>query len=168
MTTPATPIQGEFAVDQTWRAIQALLTDQLGDAIDVDSIGAQDFDEEGDLTINPPAARVLFIDEKAGQPLDPQNATYNSEQAFAVVCAAEDLRSTHWQRIASAQLAGQVKHLLAGARLWLEDGTQTEPLIYAGMMPLPTKAIGMSYVVSFIVPNIAQFSAPNAIATEAS
>ena len=166
MSTPAT--QGEFAVDQTWRAIQDLLTSQLPDGVDVDSIGAQDFDEQGDLTINPPAARVLFIDEKAGQPVETQNATYNSEQAFAVVCAAEDLRSTHWQRIASVQLAGQVKNLLTGARLLLEDGSQTEPVIYAGMMPLPTKAIGMSYVVSFIVPNIARFAAPNAYPVEAS
>lgn len=159
---PLNPVSGEFAIDQTWAAIQALLQAQLGAGVDVDSIGSNDFDEQGDLTINPPAARVLFIDEKAGQPVDPQNATYNAEQAFAVLCAAEDISSVQAQRSASAQLAGQVKHILTGARLVLANGTQTEPLMYMGTTPLPTKAIGMAYVAQFVVPNIAQFSAPNA------
>lgn len=167
-TTSFNPVAGEFAIDQVWFAIEDLLRQELGDAIDVDSIGEKDFDEQGDLTINPPAARVGFADEKAGQPLDPQNATYNGEQMFFVVCAAEDMRGTKEQRLASLRLVAQIKHQLVGARLWLKDGTQTEPLIFAGTSPLPTKAIGMAYVAGFIVPNVAQFAAPNAYPTEAS
>lgn len=167
MTTPATPAQGEFAIDQTWDAIVDLLSEQL-DGVDVDAIGEKDFDEQGDLTVNAPAARVGFADEKAGQPIETQNATYNGEQLFFVVCAAEDLSGTNFQRLASLRLVGQVKHVLTGARLWLADGTQTEPIIFSGTSPLPTKAIGMAYVAGFIVPNVAQFGAPNAYPTEAS
>ncbi len=155
-------VPNEFAIDATWAAIQTLLSAQLGDDVDVDCIGEQDFDEDGDLSIRPPAARVLFVEERAGQPFDPQNATYNAEQAFGVICAAEDLSGVQSQRAASAQLTDQVKHLLTGARLTLPDGTQTAPMIYVGTKPLPTSAIGMAYVAEFIVPNIAQFAAPNA------
>lgn len=167
MTTPATPIQGEFAIEQTWDAIEDLLRAQL-DGVDVDSIGEKDFDEQGDLTINPPAVRVCFLEETMAAPVETQNATYNGEQLFAVICAAEDLRGTQAQRLASLRLASQVKHVLVGARLWLDDGTQTEPIIAAGTRPLPTAAMGMAYVAGFIVPNIAQFSAPNAYPTGAS
>jgi phage gp37-like protein len=163
---PAPPFPGEFAPDITWTAIQALLSAQLGNEVDVDCIGEDDFDEQGDITIKPPAARVLFLDEVSRGALDPQNRSYNVDQAFAVICAAENYSSVQTQRIATLQLADQVKHLLVGARLALPDGSaggdRTEPILYAGMSPLPTSDLGMAYVAKFVIPNIAQFAAPNA------
>ena len=155
------PFPGEFSIDSTWNALVALLTSQLGD-VDVDAIGDKDFDEQGDLTVKPPAARVAFIDEQSGKPVETQNQVYNTEQSFAVLCAVEDLRGVQEQRLASLGLAARVKHVAVGARLALSDGTQTEPIVYCGLQLLPTKSIGMACVVKLCVPNIAQFAAPNA------
>ena len=155
-------IQQEFAIDQVWTAIQQLLAEDLGGTIDVDCIGTQDFDEDGELTISPPAARVLFIGETA-KGFESQNQSYNAEQAFAVLCADEDLGpDPQDQRIASVKLAGRVKHVLTGARLQLADGEQSEPVLYVKTDPLPTSGTGMAYVAQFLVGGIAQFSAPNA------
>jgi hypothetical protein len=155
-------IPGEFAIDQVWTAIQALLSQELGSRVNVDAIGTQDFDEEGEVTITPPAARVLFVGEVA-KGFETQSSAYNAEQAFAVLCADEDLGvDPQAQRIKSVQLAGRVKHILTGARIQLTDGEQSEPVIYVKTDPLPTSGTGMAYIAQFLVGGIAQFAAPNA------
>ena len=153
---------GEFAIDQVWSAVQDLLSDQLGQNVTVDCIGEQDFDEQGEITILPPAARVLFLEESA-QDTETQNQVYNATRTFGVLCADEDLGvDPQDQRTLSAQLAGQVKHILVGARLQLADGTQSEPVKYVSTKPLPTSSGRMAYVAAFSVQGIAQFAAPNA------
>lgn len=161
MSAPNFP--GEFAIDQVWTAIQQLLTRDLGSVVDVDCIGEHDFDEDGALTIVPPAARVLFLGEVAGAPVETQNRIYNASQAFAVICADVDFGpDPQDQRIKSVQLAGRVKHALTGARLQLAEGSASEPVVYSKTDPVPTSSTGMAYVAQFLVPGVAQFSAPYA------
>lgn len=154
---------GEFSADLVWAAIQALLKADLGYNTDVDCIGAEDFDEDGMLTIQPPAARVLFMEEEADA-LENQARNYAAKQRFAVLCADEDRSpDPQQQRSKSLVLAARVKRCLVGARLVLGDGHTSEPVEYTGMKPLPTANLGMAYVVGFLVPGIAQFAGTHAV-----
>ncbi len=146
-----------------WNAMIALLQDQLGNAVDVDAIGDKDFDEQGALTVTPPAARVFFAEESA-QTFETTGENYNAEQQYGVICADEHLGpDPQQQREASLALAGKVSDILVGARIQLAGGGgQSEPLLYRRTTPLPTANTGMAYVVQISVPGIAQFPAPNA------
>jgi hypothetical protein len=150
-----------MAIPDVWTAIIALLDAQMPE-VDVDAIGTQDFDEEGELTVLPPAARVMFAGEGA-QPFETQAQNYNAAQSFGVICADEDLSADpQQQRLKSVRLATRVGDLLTGARLALPDGSVTEPIIYVKTGPMPTSSTGMAYIAEFLVPGIAQFPAPNA------
>ena len=155
-------LPGEFPVELVWAAIQSLLKSGLGPIITVDCIGTRDFDEDGAVTVTPPAARVLFLEESA-RSVETQFANYDAIQNYAVLCAAEDVSADpQAQRTLSAALAGQVKHWLTGARLVLGNSQVTEPVAYKGMGVMETAGTGMAYVVAFQVAGIAQFAAPNA------
>jgi hypothetical protein len=154
----------QFSPDQVWRAIQALLTGTLGDEINVDCVGEKDYDEQGSLTIVPPAARVLFLEE-ISEAVESQNLNYRSKQKFAVLVADADLSSdAQVQRDKSILLARMVKLQLTGARLTLNDGTTSDPVRCLGLEPLRTAEIGLAYVVGFEVEGMAYFPGPNRIA----
>ncbi len=156
---------GQFTVDEVWAAIQGLLTQQLP-GVDVDCIGANNFDEEGALVIDPPAARVLFTEAKATA-FENQKMVYRVQQEFAILCADQDLGpDPQQQRNASIQLAGSVVSILAGARLVLPDAEPSDPIEYLGMRPIPTAELGMAYVVAFRVEGTAYYPGANANPTE--
>jgi hypothetical protein len=157
---PEEPITGEFAFDQTWDAMQTLLSTQLP-GVNVAAAGEKDFDDEGALITTPPAIRGVFSGEEA-ESFETQKLGYNAVQAFVVICIDKHLGpDPQMQRRKSGQLAAKVKHILVGARLLLPDGNRTSPVEYTGMAPLPTK-IGMAYAAAFAVPSIAQFAGTNA------
>ena len=151
----------DFNPVDLWAALVALLKQQLGPEVDVDAIGVNDFDADGELTVRTPAVRVVFGDEDATS-FEMQGQNYAVEQNFGVICAAEDLRAPQAQRDVTLQLARKVKLILAGARIQTCDGELSEPVLYRRLRPLPTANVGLAYVPEFCVPGIAQFPAPNA------
>ena len=161
MSAPAAVPTRTFAIEAAWQALVVLLATQL-EGVNVDAIGSRDFDENGELTVVPPAVRVIFAGEKA-QTFENQNQNYNAGQQFGAICA-DDYRGPdpQQQRVASLALARLATDVVTGARLRLPDGTVTEPIEYAGTTPMPVADIGVAYVVEWRIPGIAQFPAPNA------
>jgi hypothetical protein len=153
----------EFPIDQVWDYVRNLLQDDLGDSVSVDTIGAEDFDEDGMLTVVPPAARLLFLDEVPSDITDSTALNYNTDQHFAVMCADEDRSADpQEQRNKSLRLAGKVKHCLVGARVRMANGQMSSPIVFAGTRPYPTQSVGMAYVVALTISGIASFEGPNA------
>jgi hypothetical protein len=157
----------EYPVDMVWDAMQKLLEEQLP-GVDVAAAGEKDFDDDGQLIIQPPSVRGLFAGETA-ETEDVQHMTYAALPVFDILCIDEDVSSdTQAQRRSSLRLAARVKHILAGAKLVIApasegcEAVKSDAVIYRGMMPVPTANIGMGYAVAFGVPGIAQFDAPNA------
>jgi hypothetical protein len=158
-------LANEFEIDLVWDALQCLIKGDLGNSTDVDCIGSHDFDEDGMLTIQPPAARVLFMREEA-KSIENQKLNYSTDLYFSVLCADEDRGpDPQAQRNKSIKLASQVKRSVTGARLSLGDGHTSEPIQYLGMDPLPTANLGMAYVPKFLVPGLAQFPGVHAVPT---
>jgi hypothetical protein len=151
-------VSGQFSVDQVWAGVQSLLADVFQGNVQVDCIGEKDFNEEGMLTIVPPAARVLFIRQES-KPIEDQNLNYWAEQEYAVLCADSDLsQDPQAQRTASILIADQVSGILAGARIALPDGTISAPIELIGITPLPTADFGVAYVVAIKVSCDASFA----------
>lgn len=159
-------LANEFETDLVWAALQCLIKGDLGNSTDVDCIGSHDFDEDGMLTINPPAARVLFMREEA-KAIENQRLNYEADLYFSVLCADEDRGpDPQMQRSKSLQLASKVKRCVTGARLVLGDSHTSEPVQYLGMDPLPTANLGMAYVPKFMVPGVAYFPGVHAVPSQ--
>jgi hypothetical protein len=155
-------IQGEFKAEQAWDAMVALAADQL-DGVDVAAICDKDLNDEGEIIMNPPSARVLFAGEVDLSTSDTQRRSYNAIYRFVILVADQDLSgSSANQARASLLLATIVKRILSGARIVLADGDISEPITYTGMEPVPTQGVGMAYGVAFEVPGLAQFPGTNA------
>lgn len=153
--------QGAWNTDQVWDAMTALLASQLA-GVDCATVTDKDFNEDGELIMNPPSARVLFAGEAASATTDSQRLSYLVDGKFAVLVADQDYRGITEQARASIQLVNQVKGILCGARLLLPTGETSEPVQWTGTDPLPVEGIGAAYVVNFIVPGLAQFPGTNA------
>ena len=154
-------VAGEFAFEQTWDAMQELLADQLI-SVDVAAAGERDFDDEGNLILQPPAVRGLFVLSRA-EAFENQKTAYNETQQFAVMCVEEDLSGdAQEQRRKSGRLAARVKRVLVGARLRLADGETAGPVAYTGVEPFEVAGVGKAYIVGFEVSGIAQFQGGNA------
>ena len=152
---------GEFAIDLVEDALIALLTAQLVD-VDVAATAAKDFDDNGNLILNPPSVRTQFAGETASS-FENQHLNYDVDQNYLVLCLDQDLGPVaQVQRTKSAQLLGTVKHLLIGARLALADGSVSEPVRYVQADPLPVEGIGTAFVAMFAVGGIANFAGVNA------
>jgi hypothetical protein len=151
----------DFAVDQVWDAMQALLVAQLN-GVDVAAAGEKDFDDSDALILNPPSVRGVFVREGAVC-LENQHITYDLAQEYALLCADQDVSSDNQQqRRNSLILARQVRTILTGARIALGDGQVSEPILYVAMEPMGVEGLGIAYVLGFVVPGVAQFAAPNA------
>jgi hypothetical protein len=161
-TLPSPDVTTEAPVEYVWAALQSLIVASIGAALDVRSIGMEDFDADDALIVMPPAARVLFLEETA-EPIENQARNYTRKMRFAVLCADEDRGpDPQDQRNKSIVLAGLVTHYVAGARLPLPSGDTTEPIVWLGTKPMPAAELGMCYVVAFAVECTAYFAAPNA------
>jgi hypothetical protein len=158
--------QGEFCTNEVWACFTDLLRQQL-DGVDVQSITSKDFSDDGELILNPPSVRSFFAGEGAASTSDTQRLSYNVVGRYIVLCANEDLRDPAAQAKASLNLAGQVKAILAGARLLFPDGETSEPITYVGMEPEPVDGLGVAYAAAFEVPGLAQFAGANAWPTQA-
>jgi hypothetical protein len=156
-------IQGQFKADQAWNALTALLVAQLT-GVDVAMIADKDFNDQGEIIMTPPSARIFYAGEIAHSTSDSQRLSYNSVYRFVILVADQDLTAgSANQAAASLKLAITVKAVLAGARLLLTDGDISEPLVYISMEPIPTEGVGMAYGLAFEVPGLAQFPGANAL-----
>jgi hypothetical protein len=153
--------QGPFQTDQAWEALVALLDGQMQN-VDVAAICEKDFNEDGEIIMNPPSVRVFFDSEVATSTSDTQRLSYLVDGRYVVLCADQDYTSVIAQGFASLQLVAQVKSILAGARLQLSGGDVSDPLIWAATDRLPVDGVGVAYAVGFIVPGLAQFPGTNA------
>jgi len=155
-------IQGEFKAEQAWDSLTTLLTNQL-DGVDVAKIADKDFNDQGEIIMEPPSARVMYAGEAALSTSDSQRRSYDSLYRFLILVANQDLSgSSANQAEASLKLATIVKRVLAGARIVLSDGDISAPITYIAMEPVPTVGVGMAYGVAFEVPGLAQFPGDNA------
>lgn len=153
--------QGVFATDQAWQAIADLLTSQLED-VDCAVISDKDFNENGEIVMQPPSVRVFFAGEIAKATSDSQRLSYEVDGRYAVMVADIDYSSAANQAMASAALLAQVKSILAGARIVLSGGDVSEPVQWVSTEPQPVEGVGMAYCLGFIVPGLAQFPGTNA------
>ena len=153
--------QGEFTTSEMWDAFTALLAASLA-GVDVKRISARDFNDGGELILNPPSARSFFAGEGAASTSDTQRLSYNVVARMIVLCADQDLSDPVAQAQASLTLAGKVKTAMIGARLVLASGDTSEPITYIGMEPEPVEGLGIAYAAAFEVPGLAQFAGANA------
>ncbi len=153
--------QGTLATHLAWQALVTLLTAQLP-AFNVAAISDRDFNEAGEIIMDPPSIRIFFAGEVARATSDSQRLSYEVEGRYGVLCADQDLSSVANQAFASATLLDQVKSALCGARLLLADGETTEPVQWVNTEPLPVDGIGVAYSLGFVVPGLAQFAGTNA------
>lgn len=153
--------QGAWNTDQVWDALTALLASQLA-GVDCATITDRDFNEDGELIMNPPSVRTFFESETAQATSDSQRLSYLVDGRYTVLVVDQDYRGVTEQARATIQLVNQVKSILAGARLLLPTGETSEPLQWYATAPQPVDGVGVAYAVGFLVPGLAQFPGVNA------
>ncbi|MDR3723267.1 MAG: hypothetical protein P4K83_02105 [Terracidiphilus sp.] len=161
-------MSSNFRIDYVEAALLALFNAMLaaayGAKVNIDSLGDDDFDDQGRLVLSPPSVRVRFlrgIDEPAR---DNQRLTYQTPLSFEVLCFESSLRSSADERKQTLVLVATVRDMLSGARLVLADGSKTMPVTLNGVDLVDTSAgpVDQLFSVGIIVEGIAQFSGANA------
>ncbi len=149
-------------------ALLTLLPDRLfvsyGQKVHVATIGREDFGDDGQLTLTPPAVRIHFGSASYGQARDTQKTTLSASLIFSIFCYDESLKSKADERTRTLQLVAAVQDELAGARLQLTPGVFTEPVLMKDVVQAMDAAgpVDQVYAVVFEVSGFAQFSGVNA------
>lgn len=132
-------------------------------SIDIDSLGDGDFDEDGQLILQPPSIRLRFLgaDDDAREN---QKLTYQTPMIYELLCFESSLRSKADQRNQTLILVSVVRDQLAGARLKLSDGSKTEPirLVDVRLVDGAANGIDQLFSVQVEIRGFAQFSGANA------
>ena len=129
--------------------------------VDVGSIGDNEIDDNDQLVFDPPCVRTRHAGTQYAGGLDNQQLNYNASHIFEVWCVAENLRSKEEQRGDTETLLGTVIQQLAGARLVLTDGSESEPIRLVDVRDFPQDLVGLIYILRVAVPGIAQFPRTN-------
>ncbi len=149
-------------------ALVALLKGSMGTAygrpVDVKTIGKKDFSDDGAITMKAPAVRIRFAGAVYDGLHDNQRLTYEGAMSFEAWCFDVNLRSQAEARLDCEKLASALADQVAGARLRLADGSQTQPISLSSIDPLMSEEdpADQLYIVIFTVSGIAQFSGQNA------
>jgi hypothetical protein len=149
-------------------ALLALLPGRLqasyGKRVDVDTFSDDDFTDDGQLILRPPAVRFEFDRANYGPARDTQRTTMNAELDVTFFCFDESLKSKEDKRTKTLQLVACVQDELAGARLQLTPGVYTEPTLLKTVGKAVTREgpLDQVYAVTFGFTGIAQFSGVNA------
>jgi hypothetical protein len=164
-----------FRVDYVEAALLDLLNTNLPAAyaaelgvpsasIDIDSLGDDDFNEDGQLILNPPSIRLRFGAAEYGTLRDSRRLTYQAEPQFEVLCFESSLRSKADERKQTLVLVGVVQDQLSGARLDLADGSKSMPITLGRLALVETEQgpVDQLFSQTIIVEGIAQFSGANA------
>jgi hypothetical protein len=157
-----------FRIDWVEAALVALLKSKLagayGQNVSVDSLGDKDFDEQGRLVLQPPAARVRFLDAPFQNLRDNQRLTYQVPMSFEILFFQSSLRSPADERKQTLVLLGAGADVVTGARLELSDGSKSMPVAIKRAYLIDTLEgpVDQAFAVQIEVEGIAQFSGANA------
>jgi len=156
-----------FRIDYVEAALLQLLNANLaaayGAPVDIDSLGDNDFDENGRLALRPPSIRVRFGVADYDPLHDSRRLTYQANPQFEVLCFESSLRSKADERRQTLILVGVVQDQLSGARLNLADGSKSMPLTLGRVALVETEEgpVDQLFSIGVTVEGIAQFSGVN-------
>ncbi|MDR3797964.1 MAG: hypothetical protein P4K93_07415 [Terracidiphilus sp.] len=157
-----------FRIDYVEAALLALLRAKLasayGSKVQIDSLGDDDFDDDGRLVLQPPSIRVRFAGGEYDNLRDNQRLTYEASLPFELLCFESSLRSKADERKQTLVLVATVQDQLAGARLFLADGAKTFPIEMRSVSLVDTDQgpVDQLFSVVVLVKGNAQFSGANA------
>lgn len=148
-------------------ALPAAYATALGAAsasINIDSLGDEDFDAEGQLVLQPPSIRVRFIGDDFNTLKDNQRLTYQAVPQFELLCFESSLRDKADERRQTLILVSVVLDQLAGARINLADGSKTQPVTIEDVRLIEGASAGVDQLFSIRIgiEGFAQFSGANA------
>ena len=164
-----------FRIDYVEAALLALLIANLPAAyataldvvsapVNIDSLGDQDFNEEGQLVLQPPSVRVRFTAAPYDPARDNRRLTYQAHPQFEILCFESSLRSKADERKQTLILVGVVQDQLSGARLNLADGSKSMPITLGPLRLVETEQgpVDQLFTQAIEVEGFAQFSGVNA------
>jgi phage gp37-like protein len=139
-------------------ALLARLKSRLA-GVQVAGLTAEDFDEHGDLIVEPPAALVAFQREGLDPRMDGDARTYISRQNFVVLCGARNMRGTADERVSALELVEQASVALAGARLLIPSSQQGPAwALLRGVEMVKFDERGTWYALRVEIESVAQFA----------
>lgn len=165
-----------FRIDYVEAALLQLMRTNLSTAyatelgvdlapVDIDSLGDEDFNAQGQLVLNPPSVRLRFRGAPYNNLHDSRRLTYQSEPNFELLCFESSLRSKADERKQTLVLTAVATDQLAGARLNLQDGSKSMPITVVDVVLAEGEdgqPVDQLFAIRFIVEGIAQFSGVNA------
>jgi phage gp37-like protein len=160
-------VSSQFPIDQIEPALIQLLARNVGTrygaAVDIESLGDQDFNEDGNLILNPPAIRVRYSDGNFGNLRDNRRLTYQATFDYEILCFESSLQSEADQRLQTLKLVSIVLDELAGARITLADNSRSMPITIKRVSPVIAESGPVDQLFSILigVEGIAQFSGVN-------
>lgn len=133
-------------------------------AVNIDSLGDDDFNADGQLVLEPPSVRVRFLGVDYDPARDNQRLTYQSPLEFEVLSFESSLRDMADERRQTLVLVQALLDQFSGARLNLTDGTKTEPILLVDTRLVEGNAAGVDQLFStrIEIRGFAQFSGANA------
>jgi len=161
-------VSSTFRVDYVEAALLALLRANLaaayGNKVQIDSLGDDDFNDDGRLVLQPPSIRVRFAAAEYDTLRDNQRLTYQAGVPFELLCFESSLRSKADERKQTLVLVATVQDQLAGARLTLADGSKSGPITMKSVALVDTDQgpVDQLFSIIVVVEGFAQFSGVNA------
>lgn len=163
-----------FRIDYTDTALLALLRDKLPAAyaielgkprvaVDIDALGDDDYNEQGQLVMRPPSVRMHFLEAPYQSVHDNQRLTYQAAHIYELLAFESSLRSKSDQRAQTLVLVNVILDQLAGARLDLADGSKAGPIGILGVDLLTTESgpVDQLYSIKISMDGFAQYSGVN-------
>lgn len=157
-----------FRIDYVEAALLALLNANLagayGSPVNIDSLGDKDFDENGELVLQPPSVRLRFVGAGYKNLHDNQRLTYQAGMPFEILCFESSRRSPADQRRQTLVLVAAVQDQMAGARLALSDAEVSFPIEMKSVALVAQGSGGVDQLFSVVVEvgGSCQFSGANA------
>jgi hypothetical protein len=161
-------VSSTFRIDYVEAALLALLQAKIagayGSKVQIDSLGDDDFDDDGRLVLQPPSIRLRFAGADYENLRDNQRLTYEAGLPFELLCFESSLRSKADERKQTLVLVATVQDQLVGARLLLADGAKTFPIEMRSVALVDTDQGPVDQLFSLVVlvKGTAQFSGANA------
>jgi hypothetical protein len=150
-------MSSQLKIEDVDAALQAaLVAANLG--AQVSGISDQNFDNEGNLIIVPPAVLVLFESETLTAQRSNTRLDYTADKQFSILCGARNFAGDQSEKVSAYQLATKVRDALAGLKLLLADGSKTEPITLLGVQREQFDSNGTWYSVLVSVGGTAQFT----------
>jgi phage gp37-like protein len=89
----------------------------------VQGLSSKDWDDQGNIIINPPAVLILFDGAQDTPTGDNTRLTYDTAYEFSLICGATDLSSTDNERNSVYALLAAVRAAVAGQRIPVDGNT---------------------------------------------